>query len=80
MNIKHQDTIEDILNRIRPDIDLRVYNNLIEDNVIDSVDVIEIIVSLEKHYSINIELKDIEPKHFKNVATLSQLVDFYLNE
>ena len=77
---KHKDSIKEILKRIRPDIKLREDTNLIEENIIDSVDVIEIVVNLEKHFSINIDLEKIEPKHFESVSTLSILVEYYLNE
>lgn len=77
---KHEDSIKIILSKIRPDIILQDDTNLIEENIIDSVDVIEIVVSLEKHFSINIDLDKTEPKHFESVSTLSNLVEFYLND
>ena len=76
--IDRKDTICEILKRVRPDITLKEDTNLIEENIIDSVDVIEIVVNLEKHFSINIEPEMIEPKNFESISTLTSLVDHYL--
>lgn len=75
-----EDSVKQILLKVRPDIELAESTNLIEENIIDSVDVIEIVVYLEKHFSINIDPKNIEPKYFESISTLTKLVNESLNE
>ena len=77
---RNEDTIKLILKDIRPDIELEEDTNLIQENIIDSVDVIEIVVNLEKHFSINIRPESIEPKHFQSINSLTSLVDQYIND
>ena len=79
-SLRHEDSIRLILKEIRPDIELEEDTKLIDENIIDSVDVIEIVVHLEKHFSINIDLENIEPRHFQSITTLSNLVDYYIND
>ena len=80
MMSEHTDSITQILKKIRPDIAIKEDTNLIEENIIDSVDVIEIVVYLEKHFSISIEPQKIEPRYFESISALSNLVDHYLND
>jgi acyl carrier protein len=42
---------------------------------LDSVDALEIVVSLEKAYGVKIESDDATRESFKSVATLAELVD-----
>ena len=79
-SLRHEDSIRQILKKIRPDIELEEDTKLIDENIIDSVDVIEIVVHLEKHFSINIDPENIEPRHFQSITTLSNLVDHYIND
>ena len=76
----HQGFIKEILTEVRPDIILSPNVDLILDGLIDSVDIIEIVVQIEQRFELKIKMEAIDPKYFKNEDTLSSLVDHYLND
>ena len=77
---RYQASIREILTEVRPDIILSPNVDLIVDGLIDSVDIIEIVVQIEQRFALSIKMEDIDPKYFKNEDTLSTLVDHYLND
>lgn len=70
--------IEEILNEILPGKKNLDSQNLIEDGVIDSFDLMCILDAIEKEYRIEIDIDDMEEKNFKNVASMEKLITKYM--
>lgn len=66
-----QEKIKKIIEEIRPDIDSTT-SNLLEE--IDSFDIVTIIASIEKEFSIKIPAENIVPENFQNISTITSLV------
>lgn len=48
--------------------------DLIEEGLLDSLMLVELIVHLEEHYGIAVELDDLELDHFRSLRRLSEFI------
>ena len=72
--------ILEILKSIRSDIDFEKEENLVDDGIIDSFDVVSIVGELCDIYDISITAEDIEPENFNSAAAMLKLVERLLDE
>jgi acyl carrier protein len=66
--------IYSILAKLRPEINFKEAFNFIADDVLDSLDIIKLVVALEEEFLISIETEDIVPENFENVENISKLI------
>lgn len=71
------DRILKILELIKKDGDFRNSKNFIEDGLLDSLDIFELIDSLEKEFHIEFKGKDIVPENFDSCKSIMNLIDSY---
>lgn len=64
-----------ILRMIRSDVDFENEQKLIDDGILDSFDIISIVSELNDHYSIEINVNDLEPDNFNTVQAIMSLVE-----
>jgi acyl carrier protein len=64
----------DILNCIKPEILENPNANLVEDRIIDSLDVMNLIAELEQAYSVDFDPDDVTPENFASVDAIWSLV------
>jgi D-alanine--poly(phosphoribitol) ligase subunit 2 len=64
-----------ILNEFRPDIDFTSNERLIEDGILDSLDIVNIVAELDSEFDIEIPVEDIAPENFNSAAAIKKLVD-----
>ena len=69
------DKLLEILGEIRPDIDFINEKNLISDGVLDSFDIIQVVIALNEAYNIDINVEDLEPDNFNTADAMLQLVE-----
>jgi len=75
MKLKHmKETILKILTEIRPEFDYSKSLNFIEEGMLDSFDIIQLVDALDNTYGISIEGTDIIPENFANVNSITQLL------
>ena len=65
----------EILKSIRPDVDFENEKKLIDDEILDSLDVISIVGEINDFYDIEINVGDMTPKNFNNVEALIALIE-----
>ena len=66
--------ILDFLAEIRPEFDFSQSSNFIESGMLDSFDIVQLVVSLDKEYGISIDGVDILPENFSNVEDIVKLL------
>lgn len=71
-----QAKIEKIILEIRPDLEENI-DNLIEE--IDSIDIANIIASLEQIFDIEIPIYEISPENFTNISSIEELINSIRN-
>lgn len=68
------DKIIEILRGVKEDVDYENEDQLIDDEIIDSLELMEIISELEDEFGISIEMDDITPQNFNSAETILALV------
>ncbi len=68
------DTLLEILNGIRPDVDFEHEEGLISDNILDSFDMLTLINELNDAYDIKIRPGDMNLKNFDSAERILALV------
>lgn len=63
-----------ILNEIRPEENFENSSDFIEEGLLDSFDVVNLVSRLDQTFKISIDGVDILPKNFKNVESIMSLI------
>ena len=63
-----------MLSEIKPEQNFAESDNYVEDGILDSFDIIELITMLEDEFDISIDGMDILPEFFSNVEQIEKLV------
>jgi len=67
-------TIIAILNELRPEFDFSESVNFIEEGMLDSFDVINLVNALDNEFGISIDGSDILPRNFSSVDGIIELL------
>ena len=71
---KMMDELMRILGEIRPDVDFEHETKLIDDEILDSFDIIAIVGELNETFDIEIDVEDLEPENFNSASAIMELV------
>lgn len=69
-----------LLEGIQPDIDFENETTLIDDSLLESFDVIQIVTSLMDEFDISIDADDIEPENLNSLDAICAMVEWKLAE
>ncbi|WP_337489289.1 phosphopantetheine-binding protein [[Ruminococcus] torques] len=69
-----------ILEEARPDIDFVKEDKLIDGEVLDSFDIISIIMEINDVFKIEIDPEDLEAKHFNSAEAIWKLIQEYARD
>jgi D-alanine--poly(phosphoribitol) ligase subunit 2 len=64
-----------VLNEFRPDIDFVTKTTLIDDGLLDSLDIVNIISELDSEFDIEIPVEEITPENFNSAQAMQRLID-----
>lgn len=68
-------TILEILKEIKPECDFESSANFIDDALLDSYEIVELVEAMEDEYEIFIDGMEILPENFVSVEAIQALVD-----
>ena len=63
-----------ILEQIKPGVDFRAEENLIEDEILDSFDIVTLVAKLNDEFDIEITPADLVPENFNSAEKIYKLV------
>ena len=66
--------IESILKNIKPEVDFNKSQDFVEDGLLDSLELIELIEGIEEEYQIEIEPMDILPENFSSISQIEAVI------
>ena len=66
--------LETILREIRPEFDFSASDDFIADGMLDSLDVLTLVSSLNSRFAVSILGADIVPENFRNLASIEQMI------
>ena len=64
----------EVLGEIRPDVDFANEKKLIDDGVLDSFDIIQVVMALNEAFDVEIDVEDLEPDNFNTVEAMLELI------
>ncbi len=70
----------EVLAEIKDDVDFENEKALVEDGLIDSLDLTQIIAALDDAFGIHIPAGEIEPENFNSVEAMLNLIHEYQNQ
>lgn len=70
-----KEKILEILSEIRPDINFKEENKLIDEGYLDSFDIVSIISELNDEFNITIRVTELKPENFNSVDVIVDLVN-----
>ena len=69
-----------IMKGIRPDVDFEHEEKLIDDEILDSFDIISIVGEVNDAFDVEINVDDLLPENFNSAAALYELIQKLQNE
>lgn len=74
------DQLIKILQSLHPEIDYMTCDTLIDDNIIDSFDIVTLISEINDEFDVAIPADEIVPENFNSAQALWQLIERLLDE
>ena len=65
----------EVLKRVKPGVDFENNHNLIDEEVLDSFDIVSIVAAINEEFDIQITSKDIVPENFNSIEEMYALVE-----
>ena len=69
-----------ILKEVRPDVDFEKETKLIDDGILDSFDIIQVVMEMNENFEIEIQVVDLQPENLNNIQAMMELIDRLQNE
>lgn len=64
----------EILSDLHPEVDFEVEEHLIDDGILDSLDIVNLISEISEVFDVSITAKDIIPENFNSAKALYSLI------
>lgn len=68
------DKLIEILKEIHPDVDFETENALVDDEILDSLDIVTLITEINDRFDVSIPAEEIIPENFNSAAALYDLI------
>ncbi len=70
----------EILNDLHPDVDFETEENLIDNKILSSFDIVTIVAEIHTEYGVAIPAKELRPVNFNSAKALYALVERLMDE
>lgn len=64
-----------ILEDICPDVDFETAENLIDDGIIESLDIVQIVNEIKAEFDVEITVDDLLPENFNSVDAMLEMIE-----
>lgn len=71
---KMRDELLEILNELRPEINFEMETQLIDDEVLDSFDMVSLIGEINDNFEVEVSFDDIDAENFNSVDAMLRLI------
>lgn len=75
-----REEILELLKSIKGDVEFERSEDFIEDGLIDSFEIVDLVAEIEEQFSIEISGKDIIPENFVNLEAMEAMIQKYVEE
>ena len=70
-----REEILEILHKIRPSVDFEHVEGILDNNYLDSLEFLNLITELGKHFGIEIGVEEITSQNFNTVDTIEEMIE-----
>lgn len=64
-----------VLSEVRPDVDFAKETKLIDDGILDSFDIIQVVTELNENFDVEISVEDLVPDNFNTAHAMLELIE-----
>ena len=69
-----------ILTELHPDVDFETCNTLIDDQILDSFDIVSLVAEIDAEFDVQIPAEELVPENFNSAKALYELIQKLENE
>ena len=69
------ETLLQILNGLHPDVDFEAIDDLYDEGVLDSLDMVRLVTEIGMEFDVQIPPEELIPENFQNVNTIFSLIE-----
>ena len=69
------ETLLNILNGLHPDVDFAAIDDLYDEGVLDSLDMVRLVTEIGMEFDVQIPAEELIPENFQNVNTIMALIE-----
>lgn len=69
------ETLLQILNGLHPDVDFEAIDDLYDEGVLDSLDMVRLVTEIGMEFDVQIPAEELIPENFQNVNTILALIE-----
>jgi acyl carrier protein len=69
------ETLLQILNGLHPDVDFEAIDDLYDEGVLDSLDMVRLVTEIGMEFDVQIPPEELVPENFQNVNTIWALIE-----
>ena len=69
------ETLLNILNGLNPDVDFEAIDDLYDEGVLDSLDMVRLVTEIGMEFDVQIPAEELIPENFQNVNTIMALIE-----
>ena len=74
------DKLLKILNQMKPEVDFTQEKNLIDNEILDSFDIVSLVAALEDEFDVEITAANILPENFNSAEAILNMIEKLENE
>ena len=64
-----------ILNQLHPDVDFMDVDDLYEEGVLDSLDMVRLVTEISQTFDVDVPPEELIPDNFQNVNTIMEMIE-----
>ena len=69
------ETLLKILNGLQPDVDFASIDDLYDEGILDSLDMVRLVTEIGMEFDVQIPAEELVPENFQNVNTIMALIE-----
>lgn len=69
-----------ILNELHPDVDFETAQHLIDDQILDSFDIVTLVAEINSEYDVPIPAEELIPENFNSAQAIYALIEKLMDE
>lgn len=69
------ETLLKILNGLHPDVDFEAIDDLYDEGVLDSLDMVRLVTEIGMEFDVQVPAEELVPENFQNVNTIMALIE-----